>query len=202
MSEEARVLERVNELITMISSCRVRYLARALVSLTLILGSTLTALTAALIPDYFTSNIIIGTALLLFLILFYSSIMLYTFKKTFTYTFGMASLVGEEAKLFDALLFPAVMLAVMIVSNYLQSPQLLMSSPFIGIAILKITSRIREKVISGSVLLSLSMISSVSKVTTLPAALASAYAISSMFETLMNLEEAERCVYARRAGEA
>jgi len=197
-TNDVEVLRRVSEIVASISSCRIRYLARALSSLTLVLGSMLAALTASLIPYYFVNNIIFGTALLLTLILFYSSIMFYTFKKTFTYTFGMASLAGERTKLLDLLLFPIVMLVVMLISKYLKSPQLLMSSPFIALAIMKITSGGRERVVSGSVLLSLSMICVASSEATLPAALASAYGISSVFETLMNLEEAEKCVRTRR----
>jgi len=202
-ANEEEVLRRVSEIVVSISSCRIKYLARALSSLTLVLGSMLTALTASLIPHYFVDNIILGTALLLALILLYSAIMFYTFKKTFTYTFSMASLAGEEGKLIDLLLFPVVMLIVMLISKYFKSPQLLMSSPFIALAILKITSRGRERIVSGSVLLSLSMICVASSEVTLPAALASAYGISSVFETLMNLEEAERCVRSKgRAGDS
>ncbi len=193
------------DIVKQISSCRVTWLAKALPPMAQSVGAILTALTASLIPFIFTDNVILGTILLLFLISLYSWLLFLAFKKTFKYTFGMANLAGvkvEELSSTDLILFPLVMLLVVLVSQYLHYPQLLMSSPFIALGVLKILSKRKEGSVSGTVLISLSMLSSAARLEALPAALASSYAVASIIESLMDLEEAEKCVSIRRLEKA
>jgi hypothetical protein len=69
-----------------------------------------------------------------------------------------------------------------------------MASPFFAIGILKmIAGSDVARQVGGLALVSLSMICSATQLTTTPSALSIALAISNVIESLMYIEEAEKC---------
>jgi len=192
--EGLKALERVAEILRDISSCRNSYLAKALSSLTLSLGGTLTALTAALFPSVFVSDYKVGSALLMTLLLFFSIIMFYTFKKTFKYTFKIASLREGDSRAPDFLLFPVMAAVTLAAPVWPGLPYATMAIPFFLISLIKILMMRREKAVSGVVLASLSMLSVATNPIVIPVTLSISYSVSTLFEVLINLEEAEKCV--------
>ena len=192
--EELKTLANLNKVLKAIAPCRNAYLATAITSLTKTLGGLLTALTAALLQNAFSYNVFASTALLVSLISAYTIIMFYTFRKTFTYTFKLASLRGWKPKISDAFIFPLTIGLSLLVSKYFNLPFLIMASPFLALGAVKVASLTLEGLVSGVVLISLTMLGITVPLNLVPIVASISYSISSLFEVLINLEEAERCV--------
>ena len=195
--EELKALANLNEVLKIIAPCRNTYLAMAITSLTKTLGGLLTALTAALLPYLFSYNVFVSTVILVSLISAYTIIMFYTFKKTFAYTFKLASLRGWKPKISDVFIFPLTIALSLLVSRYFNLPFLIMASPFLALGIVKVISLTLEGLVSGVVLISLTMLGITVPLSLVPIVTSISYSVSSLFEVLINLEEAEKCVQSR-----
>ncbi|UXD22878.1 hypothetical protein IPA_09160 [Ignicoccus pacificus DSM 13166] len=187
-------LSRALGVVREISICRVKNLAKAMNSLSSAISAMLTALIASFFAYLFIREPIFGSLLLVSILFLLELIVYWTAKKSFTYTFRMAEIAGEKINDIYLMLFPLAMLVPLAISKFIYVPQLTLASPFFAIGVLKIISNTETpRRVGGVALISLSMISSAAPLSTTPTALSIGLALSNVIESLMFIEEAEKC---------
>ncbi len=194
MKEESESLKRAFSIVTEVSICRVRNIAKSMSAMISAISGTITALITSFFPYLFITDPLIGTMNLLLLLTLLEYIIFVAVKKSFTYTFDMAQTAGENIRDIHLTILPISILIPLSVAKMISIPQLALASPFIAIAMLKmLIAKEQPRKVGGASLLALSMISSAAPLPTAPTSLAISLSMSCIIESLMYVEEAEKC---------
>jgi hypothetical protein len=187
-----------------VSSCRRLHLGRALMALSLATGGALTTLVMLFFAPLLASlDPALATAFFLLILAAISFVVYQAARHTFRYTIGFSEDLLKESwsryislGSFEIIVLLAFFLLVIGLHSIWKSKKVVYATPFVVLALLKLAIERKNegKVVSGTVLLSLTLISSVLDPARALTALSTSYSISSTIEAMVEFSEAERCV--------
>ncbi|ALU12722.1 hypothetical protein EYM_06790 [Ignicoccus islandicus DSM 13165] len=200
---EINKLELAVDILQSVTKCRTQNLAKAMQTLTFTISSLLLAFVLAT-PSYkliSVLNSLPSTTLFLTLLTLFG-LFKYTASKSFTYITTISEILGVNVKSREYLECLIATLPLALVSDiflYNRIGSLSIVLPFIGFSIIKFLTSKDENARMGSlVMLALSMLSSAQKSSAIALTLSISLTLSGILESLLYIEEAERCATEAR----